>query len=361
MGEVVNVARLSALRGKRVLVTGHTGFKGSWLCVALNELGANITGYALPPERSDSHFNLLGLDKVIRHIEADIRDYDKLQQVFTDFKPEIVFHLAAQALVRRSYDEPKLTFDTNVCGSVNVLEAVRNTASVKSFVYITSDKCYVNREWEWGYRENDELGGHDPYSASKAAAELVFSAYQNSFFARRAELGAASTRAGNVIGGGDWARDRIVPDCIRSLQDKKSIILRSPESTRPWQHVMEPLSGYLLLAARMCEDSKKYSSAWNFGPRSNEIRTVKELATKIVEQWGSGKIEIDARAPAFHEAGLLHLNCDKAHQLLGWRPRWDFEQTVKQTVRWYCEILAGTPALTITRRQIHEFFGVHDD
>jgi CDP-glucose 4,6-dehydratase len=356
MGEVVNVAGLSALRGKRVLVTGHTGFKGSWLCVALKELGAEVTGYALPPEGADSHFELLELEKSIRHVIGDIRDGGKLQTVFDDAMPEIVFHLAAQALVRRSYDEPKLTFDTNVAGSVNVLEAVRNTSSVRSFVYITSDKCYLNREWEWGYRENDELGGHDPYSASKAAAEVVFSGYQSSFFRRRETLGASSVRAGNVIGGGDWALDRIVPDCIRSLRDGNPITLRSPESTRPWQHVLEPLSGYLLLAARLYETGQPYSGAWNFGPNSGEIRTVSALAEKIIEHWGHGRIEIDKSAATFHEARLLHLNCDKAHQLLGWTPHWAFDRTVAETVRWYREVLAGTPALIITRRQINEFF-----
>jgi CDP-glucose 4,6-dehydratase len=356
LGEVVNVTGLSALRGKRVLVTGHTGFKGSWLCVALKELGADVTGYALPPEGADSHFELLELEKSIRHVIGDIRDGGKLQTVFDDARPEIVFHLAAQALVRRSYDEPKLTFDTNVAGSVNVLEAVRNTPSVKSFVYITSDKCYRNREWEWGYRENDELGGRDPYSASKAAAELVFSAYQDSFFKQRETLGASSVRAGNVIGGGDWALDRIVPDCIRSLGEDRPIVLRSPESTRPWQHVLEPLSGYMLLAARLYDSAKKYSGAWNFGPRSSDIRTVKDLANNIIVQWGSGCIEIDKSGAIFHEARLLHLNCDKAHQLLGWYPLWNFERTVMETVRWYLEIRAGTPASVITRRQINEYF-----
>ncbi len=347
---------LSALRGRRVLVTGHTGFKGSWLCVALNELGADVTGYALPPEGDDSHFKLLGLEKSIRHVVGDIRDYEELRSLFENIKPEIVLHLAAQALVRRSYDEPKLTFDTNIVGSVNVLEAVRNTPSVRSLVYITSDKCYLNREWEWGYRENDELGGRDPYSASKAAAELVFSAYQDSFFKQRESLGSSSVRAGNVIGGGDWALDRIVPDCIRSIRDGHPIVLRSPESTRPWQHVLEPLSGYLLLAARLYDSAKTYSGAWNFGPSGSDIRTVKDLATKIVEQWGGGRIEIDRSEAIFHEARLLHLNCDKAHQLLGWYPRWNFDRTVSQTVRWYREILTGTPAAVITRQQINEYF-----
>ena len=359
---MVDVPDLMALRGKRVLVTGHTGFKGSWLCVALNELGAEVTGYALPPDGDDSHFQLLGLADSVNHIVGDIRDYEKLQDVFDAVKPEFVFHLAAQALVRRSYDEPKLTFDTNVAGSVNVLEAVRNTPSVRVLIYVTSDKCYLNREWEWGYRENDELGGHDPYSASKAAAELVFSAYRDSYFIRRETLGAASVRAGNVIGGGDWAADRIVPDCIRALRDGRPTILRSPESTRPWQHVLEPLSGYLLLAARMYEAAKKYSGAWNFGPHSSEIRTVKSLTTKIIEQWGDGgRIEIDKGAATFYEAKLLHLNCDKSHQLLHWNPHWDFDRTVVETVRWYREILDGTPALTITRRQIHDFFAERHD
>jgi CDP-glucose 4,6-dehydratase len=352
---------LTPLHGKRILVTGHTGFKGAWLCVALNELGANITGYALPPDRADSHFNLLGLEKIIGHVEGDIRDYGRLQQVFSDFKPEIVFHLAAQALVLRSYDEPKLTFDTNVAGSVNVLEAVRNTPSVRALVYVTSDKCYLNREWERGYRENDELGGHDPYSASKAAAEIVFSAYWNSFFARRDSFGASSVRAGNVIGGGDWAPDRIVPDCIRSLRDRLPIRLRSPASTRPWQHVLEPLSGYLSLATRLYHDPGAFSGVWNFGPQSSDIRTVRDLAEKIIAQWGGGSVEIDQSAPAFHEARLLHLNCDKAHQLLGWQPRWNFDRTVAETVRWYREILAGTPAATITRQQIRDYYNSKND
>jgi len=353
---MVKFEDLAALSGKRILVTGHTGFKGSWLCVALNELGANVTGYALPPDYPDSHFNLLGLKNIVTHVEGNILDYDLFHRTFADFKPELVFHLAAQALVRRSYDEPKLTLDTNIAGSVNLLEIVRNTPSVRALIYVTSDKCYLNREWEWGYRENDELGGHDPYSASKAAAEMVFSAYWDSFFTRRDAFGASSVRAGNVIGGGDWALNRIVPDCIRSLQNKKPIQLRSPESTRPWQHVLEPLSGYLLLAARLLQDPKRFSGAWNFGPESCDIRTVKTLAEKIIQQWGGGAMEICAPDTDLHEARLLHLNCDKTHQLLGWQPRWDFDRTVEETVRWYRDILTGTPATTITRQQIREFF-----
>ena len=347
---------LAAFKGKRVLVTGHTGFKGSWLCTALLELGAEVTGYSLAPDSEASHFTLLQLEQSMRHVIGDIRDLPRLDAVFDEVGPEIVFHLAAQALVRRSYDQPKLTFDTNVAGSVNILEAVRKTPSVRALVYITSDKCYLNREWERGYCENDELGGHDPYSASKAAAELVFAAYQDSFFKHRAQLGAASARAGNVIGGGDWAADRIVPDCIRSLRDSKPIILRNPEATRPWQHVLEPLSGYLFLATRLYDDPKRFSSAWNFGPLSTEIRTVKNLTDDIVSRWGSGCVEIDRSTATVHEARLLRLNCDKAHQLLDWYPRWDFARTIVETVRWYREILEGTPAAVITRRQINDYF-----
>ena len=250
MDRVVMRDLLAAFAGKRVLVTGDTGFKGSWLCMWLHRLGAEVTGFALPPKLDIDHFNLLRLDRVIRHVDGDIRDLPALQRAFEEFQPEILFHLAAQSLVRYSYDEPKLTFDTNVGGSINVLECVRATPSLRAVVYVTSDKCYRNKEWIWGYRENDELGGRDPYSASKAAAELVFSAYVDSYFAQRSALGIASVRAGNVIGGGDWAADRIVPDSIKSLQAHQPILLRNPNATRPWQHVLEPLSGYLVLASQ---------------------------------------------------------------------------------------------------------------
>ncbi|HSM98265.1 MAG TPA: CDP-glucose 4,6-dehydratase, partial [Gallionella sp.] len=254
MDQMVSRNLAESFRGKRVLVTGHTGFKGSWLALWLHQMGAHVLGYALPPERDDDHFNLLGLVRQIDHVVGDIRDHAAVRQAFERFQPEIVFHLAAQPLVRYSYAEPKLTFDTNVAGSVNILEAVRTTQSIKALVYVTSDKCYRNNEWIWGYRENDELGGHDPYSASKAAAELVFSSYQDSFFHARAGFGAATVRAGNVIGGGDWALDRIVPDAIRALRADKPVMLRNPNSTRPWQHVLEPLSGYLMIAANLLKD-----------------------------------------------------------------------------------------------------------
>lgn len=347
--------------GRRVLVTGDTGFKGSWLCLWLHQLGAQVLGYALPPERKEDHFNLLGLENLIEHVTGDIRDYASVQGTFNRFQPEILFHLAAQPLVRYSYAEPKLTFDTNVAGSVNILEATRACESVKAFVYVTSDKCYRNNDWIWGYRENDELGGHDPYSASKAAAELVFSAYQNSFFHSRPNFGAATVRAGNVIGGGDWAEDRIVPDSIRSLKAGKPIYLRNPYSTRPWQHVLVPLSGYLLTAARLFNEHQRYSGAWNFGPDAQSIRTVGDLAQMIVAEWGSGRVELAQQTDALHEARLLHLNCDKAHQLMQWRPKWDAERAVAETVIWYRSVLAGNNALEISSRQILQYMGVIDD
>ncbi|MGE5373193.1 MAG: CDP-glucose 4,6-dehydratase [Solirubrobacterales bacterium] len=342
-------------KGKRVLVTGHTGFKGSWLAFWLHELGAKVAGYALAPERENDHFHLLGLADKIHHVESDIRDEQALIKLFADFQPEIVIHLAAQALVRQSYQEPKHTFDTNIGGSVNLLEAVRATSSVRSLVYITSDKAYKNKEWIWGYRENDELGGRDPYSASKAAAELVFQSYLDSFLGAREGFGAASARAGNVIGGGDWSPDRIVPDTIQSLVNGRPVELRNPSATRPWQHVLEPLSGYLTLAARLYEQPKQFQGSWNFGPEGSGMHTVKDLAEQIITNWGSGTLEVRPDPNAPHEAGLLHLNCDKARYELNWRPRWGFERTVAETAAWYRDVSLGKQAETITRVQINAY------
>ncbi len=345
--------------GKTVLITGDTGFKGSWLAFWLSKLGAKVIGYALPPLHKNDHFNLLKLDQTITHIDANIMDMAKLKEVFYKFKPEIVFHLAAQALVRLSYDEPKLTFDTNVGGSVNLLEAIRATDSVRSVIYVTSDKAYKNKEWTWGYRENDELGGHDPYSASKAAAELVFSSYFDSFFSTRKDIGLSTVRAGNVIGGADWALDRIVPDCIRALSKNKPIILRNPMATRPWQHVLEPLSGYLRLAAKLYFEPPKYSGAWNFGPDVKSIKTVKILAEKVIEIFGKGKIEIQNNADTNHEATILHLNCDKSNTKLEWYPTWDFDKTIERTVNWYKNYLEGEEPINLTMADINKFMEEH--
>jgi CDP-glucose 4,6-dehydratase len=347
---------LKLFQGKRVLVTGHTGFKGTWLTFLLNEIGAEVMGYALPPEPGPSHFLLLDMPSKINDVVGEIRDSDDLNAAVQNFQPEIIFHLAAQSLVRNSYNDPVYTFDVNVMGSVNLLDAVRHCSSVRSFVYITSDKCYENREWIWGYRENDRLGGHDPYSASKAAAEILFSAYFNSYFSSNPEIGTASARAGNVIGGGDWASDRIVPDCIRAIEDELPIKLRNPNATRPWQHVLEPLSGYLMLAANLYNHPKEYTGSWNFGPSTLEVRTVNDLALSIIKTLGRGSIEIVGSQNEHHEARLLQLNCDKAHQELGWYPRWGVEKTITATAEWYKRLMAGNNAVDISRSQLHEFF-----
>jgi len=341
---------------KKVLITGHTGFKGSWLAFLLNDIGADVMGFALPPVTAISHFDLLGLDKKIKHVVGDIRDASLLTDAMNKFQPEFVFHLAAQALVRPSYDDPTATFSTNVMGSVNLLDAVRHCESVRSLVYVTSDKCYENVEWIWGYRENDRLGGRDPYSASKAAAEVVFSSYARSFFEQHPSLGAATARAGNVIGGGDWAVDRIIPDCMRAIEAGEPILLRNPLATRPWQHVLEPLAGYLMLAARLYEQPKRWGGSWNFGPSTHEVRTVQNVAEVIIGHLGKGRIEVFESKTQLHEARLLQLNCDKAHQLLGWYPRWNVEETLKATAHWYKEVINGASAELITRAQIRTFF-----
>lgn len=322
----------------------------------LYEMGAQVCGYALPPTGPHNHFEKLELDTKINHIEGDIRDSDHLRDALNDFQPEYVFHLAAQALVRPSYNDPVETFSVNIMGSVNLLDAVRTCDSVRSLVYITSDKCYENVEWVWGYRETDQLGGRDPYSASKAAAELTYSSYVRSFFSQRPSLGAASARAGNVIGGGDWAVDRIIPDCIRAIEADQPVFLRNPGATRPWQHVLEPIRGYLMLAVRLYEDPKKWEGAWNFGPAPDEIRTVKTVAEAIVSHIGKGSVEVDESSRQVHEARLLQLNCDKAHQLLGWQSCWHVDKTLEATAFWYKAVMNGGSAEIITRQQLHEFF-----
>ena len=326
-------------KDKRILVTGHTGFKGSWLALWLHELGANVTGLALPPNTESNHFDLIGLKDLIHHIEGDIRDLSIVEKAFNASQPEIVFHLAAQAIVRDSYDAPKTTFDTNIGGTVNVLDVIRCCHSVKSAVVVTSDKCYENKEWVWGYRESDSMGGHDPYSASKGAVEIVCSSYLRSFFQESAQgphTGFATARAGNVIGGGDWAKDRIVPDCVRALSKDNTIIIRNPKATRPWQHVLDPLSGYLLLANRICEDPVHFSGAWNFGPQISDQIQVKELAEKFITSWGKGKIEIaESTQKAPHEAHLLQLSIDKATRELNWKPLLDSDTAINWTAEWY--------------------------
>ncbi len=346
---------LQAFRGRRVLLIGDTGFKGSWLTLWLYALGAEVSGFALPPDEDQPLFTDLGLGGVIRHVDGDIRDQEALRYIFAKTAPEIVFHLAAQSLVRLSYDEPKLTFDTNIGGSVNVLEAVRGCDTVRSLVFVTSDKCYWNQEWNRGYREGDRLGGRDPYSASKAAAEIVFRSYMDSYFAEQTGFAAASARAGNVIGGGDRARDRIVPDCIRALAAGRPIGVRNPAATRPWQHVMEPLSGYLLLTAHLLEDPEGAAGSWNFGPKPDSARTVGDLVEAVVRNWGEGEfvVEDDQKAP--YESTLLQLDIGKAESLLGWTPTWDTDRCISETVAWYRAVHDGEAPIEVTRRQIDAY------
>jgi CDP-glucose 4,6-dehydratase len=336
----MNIKRiLKIYQGKKVLITGHTGFKGSWLSIWLNYLGANVTGIALDPKTERDVFVLSGIGKKINDYRIDIRNLAQLLEVFEKEQPEIVFHLAAQPLVLESYHNPVETFETNISGTVNVLEAIRQTDSVKTAIMITTDKVYENKEWIWPYREDDPLGGYDPYSASKAAAELVISSYRKSFFNpddyKRHQKSVASVRAGNVIGGGDWADFRIIPDCIRAIEHNKPVEVRSPQSIRPWQHVLEPLGGYLLLGGKMMADPQNYAQAWNFGPAEENIVNVGVLVDLLVKEYGKGEwLDISGKKK-LHEANLLSLDISKAKYKLGWHPVLDIRQTVKFTVDWY--------------------------
>jgi CDP-glucose 4,6-dehydratase len=355
-----------AYAGKRVLLTGHTGFKGGWLALWLGELGAEVTGYALPPDPMPSLCVAAGVERACRSIVADVRDLARLREVIGQARPHYVFHLAAQPLVRLSYEQPLDTVSTNVLGTAHVLEAVRLEGRPCAVVVVTSDKCYENRERPEGYREDESMGGHDVYSMSKGAAELVVAAYRRSFFhpAKLSDHGiaVASARAGNVVGGGDWAKDRIVPDCIGALIARRPIPLRNPEAIRPWQHALEPLGGYLLLGARLAgvgaEDRALFCEAWNFGSHAEDARTVRDVAVALIREWGEGSWEDrhDPRAP--HEAGLLRLDITKAEARLGWRPRWRFDETFRRTIEWYRAFHdgAGPEALrALCRRQISEY------
>jgi CDP-glucose 4,6-dehydratase len=355
---VVNHADFSAYEGKRVFITGHTGFKGAWLSLWLHRLSAEVYGYSLPPASPEGIYEAAGIGSLIPSRYDDIRDYESLRNAMQEFQPEFVFHLAAQPIVRLSYADPRQTFEVNVGGTVNVLDCVRNIPSVRSAVFITSDKCYRNNEWIWGYRESDELGGRDPYSASKAAAELAYSAYADSYFSSSGCAGTATVRAGNVIGGGDWAASRIVPDCIRALRQGKPVILRNPKATRPWQHVLEPLSGYLQLGLALHENPRQYSGSWNFGPNPDAVYDVLALARGIVAEWGSGEIREVPSPDAPHEAGLLHLCIDKARFQLAWNPRWNFAETVAHTTAWYRCVDHGESALSVTLEQISQYEGL---
>ena len=339
-------------KGKRVLITGDTGFKGSWLAIWLKELGAQVFGYALPPRSDQDNFVRCGLASEIHHQDGDIRDLNALQDFFTIAQPDIAFHLAAQAIVLDSYDQPHYTFEPNLMGAVNFFEAVRKTPSVRAAVHITSDKCYRNNEWLWGYRENDPMGGHDPYSASKGCAELITSSYIHSFFPAQGSCSVASARAGNVIGGGDWAPYRIVPDFFRAVKEGKKLIIRNPDAIRPWQHVLEPLGGYLLLASKLYTDGAAYSGGWNFGPADTNCATVRELVESIIRAAGKGGYEAPPIEKALHEAQMLKLDISKATALLKWRPALRFDETVDFTARGYLDDLNSTASLY--EKRVHQ-------
>lgn len=345
-------------KGKRVLVTGHTGFKGSWLSIWLHEMGAEVVGIALDPFSEKDNFVLSGLKDKITDLRADVRDGALLKEIFSKYQPDLVFHLAAQPLVRLSYEIPVETYEINVLGTINVLEAIRATESVKVGVMITTDKCYENKEQIWGYREDEPMGGYDPYSSSKGAAEIAIASWRCSFFnPEKYEThgkSIASVRAGNVIGGGDWSVDRIIPDCIKYLEAEKIIEIRNPKAIRPWQHVLEPLSGYMLLAQKMWNEPTKYCEGWNFGPRLESISSVWEIASKVVDNYGSGKLKDISGPNSFHEANLLILDISKAKFRLGWEPKLNIDQCIALVVDWY-NCYRDTPVYKLCISQINKF------
>ena len=345
--------------GRRVLVTGHSGFKGSWLSLWLQHSGANVVGYALRPPTSPSLFEEARVGERMSSTIADVRDLDRLCAAVAEHRPEIVFHMAAQALVRRSYTEPVETYATNVMGTVHLLEAVRRAGGVRVVVNITSDKCYENREWVWGYRENEPMGGYDPYSNSKGCAELVTAAYRSSFFnpADYAKHGVAvaSVRAGNVIGGGDWASDRLIPDIMAAFLEKRAVMIRNPHAIRPWQHVLDPLRGYMLLAERLWDQGPEFAEAWNFGPDDEDARPVEWIVSHLVQNWGAGtRWQLDQGAHP-HEARYLKLDCSKARARLAWRPVWRLDRALDQIVAWYRAFAARRDMRSVCEQQIAEY------
>ncbi len=342
-------------QGKTVLVTGHTGFKGSWMSLWLHQMGANVVGYSLAPPTEPSLYKDARVEEGIESNEADIRDLTHLQKVISDCKPDVIFHLAAQPLVRYSYDHPIETYETNVMGTVNVLESARRETSVKAVVCITTDKCYENREWVWGYRENEPMGGFDPYSSSKGCSELVISAYRNSYFSTGEGPAVASVRAGNVIGGGDWAEDRLIPDIVRAMMKNEAVIIRAPHSIRPWQHVLEPLSGYMLLAERLWNEKQEFAEAWNFGPNDEDAQPVEWIVERLTESWGDGaRWELDKEVNP-HEAQYLKLDISKVKTVLGYEPRLNLGTTLDWVTEWYKAYHKGDDMRQVTQQQIAQF------
>lgn len=352
---------LSFYKGKKVFVTGHTGFKGSWLCKILANAGAEVTGYSLKPPTSPSLFEIAGIERDAHSVIGDIRDYDALKTAFDEAQPEIVLHLAAQPIVRDSYKNPAYTYETNIMGTVNILECVRNSTCVKSFLNVTTDKVYLNKEWTWGYRENEELDGYDPYSNSKSCSELVTHSYKNSFF-NGENVAISTARAGNVIGGGDFANDRIIPDCIRAAMRHEDIIVRNPYSTRPYQHVLEPLYAYLMIAAMQYPDGlddmgEDYSGYYNVGPDDQDCFQTGALVDLFVKHWGEGLKWIDRYDGGPHEANFLKLDCSKLKATFGWKPHWNLDKAIEKVVEWSKCWLEGDDVRSCMDRQIEEFLG----
>ncbi len=348
-------------KGKKVLITGHTGFKGSWMCRTLLNFGADITGYAQKPPTKPSLYAMAGVDNHINSVIGDIRYLEFLQKVFDQVKPEIVIHMAAQPIVRDSYKDPVYTYETNVLGTVNVLECIRQTSSVKSFINVTTDKVYKNKEWLWGYRENEELNGYDPYSNSKSCSELVTSSYTNSFFRDR-DIAVSTCRAGNVIGGGDFANDRIIPDCLRAIHDGRDIIVRNPDSIRPYQHVLEPVIAYLLIAMRQYDD-KKYAGSYNIGPNETDCWTTGRLVQLFCDKWNASMDEGSMaswrteRDKGPHEANYLKLDCSLLKNTFNWEPRWDVERAMEKIVEWNKAYFEGRDVVSVMDNQIFEYLG----
>lgn len=342
-----------------MLLTGHTGFKGSWLSLWLQSMGADVIGYALPPPTHPSLFVSADVANGMTSFEGDIRDFPALAKVFEKFQPEIVFHMAAQSLVRYSYASPIETYATNVMGTVHLLEAARQTKGVRAIINVTSDKCYENREWLWGYRENEAMGGYDPYSSSKGCAELVTAAYRNSYFhpekCKTHGVAVASARAGNVIGGGDWAEDRLIPDIMRAITQGKPVNIRNPHAIRPWQHVLEPLSGYLLLAQKLYDEKVAYAEGWNFGPNDEDAKPVQWIVERLTKSWGEGASWVLDEGGHPHEAHYLKLDCTKAKARLNWHPRWSLMQTLEKIIEWHKHAQKGVEMRSKTLDQITEF------
>ena len=345
-------------RNKLVFLTGHTGFKGSWLALWLTSLGANVCGFSLEPNTEPSIYNELDIgNKITKSVIGNILDCNLLEKSMSEFKPDIVFHLAAQPLVRLSYAEPKLTYETNVIGTLNVLEAARKCSSVKALVNVTTDKCYENKEINRGYKEDEPMGGYDMYSSSKGCVEIMSSSYRRSFLLEKGTYSMATARAGNVIGGGDWALDRLIPDCVRSINKSINIEIRNPIAVRPWQHVLEPLSGYLLLGQKLFEEGKKYADGFNFGPNEDSVLTVAEVAQMTCDAYGKGKVVVGEKSP-LHEAGLLMLNIEKAENVLGWTPTLTVKEAIKNTIEWYKHFYANDSDMyNFTLKQINQYEG----